>query len=58
MSFEYLPGEMEAWSEFFKSGARHAKYFFRCSHGHVIESPIYLNQVQVDQRCAVCAEKK
>ena len=58
MSFDYLPGEMEAWGEFFKRLDNAGLITYLCSHGHTLESPVVLTQEQVDQRCAVCAEKK
>jgi hypothetical protein len=56
MAFQYLPGEMEAWSEFLKSGDKHAKFSLRCSYGHTLESPIELTQEETDARCIACQE--
>jgi len=54
--FEYLPGEINAWSAFLRSGADHAA-LFTCRRGHVLESPIDLTQEQIDARCIRCAER-
>jgi hypothetical protein len=56
--FKYIPGEMEAWSKFLNSGGEHIEFSFQCSNGHTIDSPIDLNQDQVDQRCMLCGERK
>lgn len=56
-NFEYLPGEMEAWSKYLKNKDKHAEFSFQCSHGHTIESPVELNPGQVDQRCMLCDEE-
>ena len=56
MKWDYLPGEIDAWSEFLKSKEPHAKFTFTCSRGHQLESPIELDQAQIDARCLGCEE--
>ncbi len=52
-SWEFVPGEMEAWKKWFLN-TNEILPKYKCSAGHVMESPIPMPQEELDMRCIEC----